>query len=97
MNTIKSRQSRIFKTRYFSRWMEKTELSDALLISAVAEMERGLCDADLGGGVFKNESRYPIAVKAAVSEPLLRQKKIIVGFLCWDLRKINATISTTAN
>lgn len=45
--------SRVFKTRYFNRWMEKTELTDALLLNAIEEMERGLIDADLGGGVFK--------------------------------------------
>ena len=45
--------SRIFKTCYFNRWMEKTELTDALLLNAIEEMKRGLIDADLGGGVFK--------------------------------------------
>jgi hypothetical protein len=39
-------KNRIFKTRYFSRWMEKTELTDALLLNAVEEMERGLIDAN---------------------------------------------------
>ena len=38
---------RIFKTRHFSRWMRKTELSDPALCAAVLEMERGLIDADL--------------------------------------------------
>ena len=33
--------------------MRKTELTDAALCAAVIEMERGLIDADLGGGVFK--------------------------------------------
>jgi hypothetical protein len=42
-----------FKTRYFSRWMRKTELSDAALCAAVVEMAQGLIDADLGGGVVK--------------------------------------------
>lgn len=44
---------RIFKTRYFNRWLRKTELTDESLCKAVAEMERGLVDADLGGGVVK--------------------------------------------
>ena len=44
---------RVFKTRYFSRWMRKTELTDRALCSAVAEMVQGLIDADLGGGVVK--------------------------------------------
>ena len=44
---------RVFKTRYFARWMRKTELSDEALCSAVDEMIQGLIDADLGGGVVK--------------------------------------------
>lgn len=45
--------SRIFKTRHFQRWMRKTELTDQVLCTAVAEMVQGLIDADLGGGVVK--------------------------------------------
>ncbi len=44
---------RVFKTRHFSRWMRKTELSDRMLCVAVAEMVQGLIDADLGSGVVK--------------------------------------------
>ncbi len=44
---------RVFKTRYFSRWMRKTELTDRLLCIAVMEMGEGLIDGDLGGGVVK--------------------------------------------
>jgi hypothetical protein len=44
---------RVFKTKHFSRWMRKTELTDAALCEAVAEMSRGLIDADLGGGMVK--------------------------------------------
>ena len=46
-------RKRVFKTRHFSRWMRKTELTDAALCEAVAEMVQGLIDADLGGGVVK--------------------------------------------
>ena len=45
--------NRIFKTRHFQRWMSKTELTDQVLCTAVAEMVQGLIDADLGGGVIK--------------------------------------------
>ena len=44
---------RVFKTRHFSRWMRKTELTDSSLCLAVVEMIQGLIDADLGGGVVK--------------------------------------------
>lgn len=44
---------RVFKTRHFSRWIRKTELTDRVLCGAVEEMDRGLIDADLGGGIVK--------------------------------------------
>jgi hypothetical protein len=44
---------RVFKTRYFIRWMRKTALNDEVLCAAVNEMAQGLIDADLGGGVVK--------------------------------------------
>ena len=44
---------RVLKTRYFSRWMRKTELTDQSLCTAVIEMAQGLFDANLRGHVFK--------------------------------------------
>jgi hypothetical protein len=44
---------RIFTTRAFSRLDVVGELSDADLILAVAEMNDGLWDANLGGQVYK--------------------------------------------
>ncbi|MCA1794978.1 MAG: type II toxin-antitoxin system RelE/ParE family toxin [Desulfobacteraceae bacterium] len=44
---------RVFKTRFFSRWMRKTELTEKALCDAVLEMIHGLIDADLGGGIIK--------------------------------------------
>jgi hypothetical protein len=44
---------RVFKTRYFIRWMRKTALNDEVLCVAVNEMAQSLIDADLGGGVVK--------------------------------------------
>lgn len=47
------------KTRVFFRWMQKASLDDSALRNAVVEMEKGLIDADLGGGVFKKRVRLP--------------------------------------
>ena len=44
---------RVFKTRHFSRWMRKTELTDTALCNAVVEMRQGLIDADFGGSIVK--------------------------------------------
>ena len=66
---------RIFKTRYFSNWLEKTELTDALLLNAVEEMERGLVDADLGGGVFKKRVALPNRGKSGSVRTLIATNK----------------------
>lgn len=44
---------RVFKTRVFARFARKVKLSDEALREAVAEIERGLIHADLGGGMIK--------------------------------------------
>jgi len=59
LSDILSPVRRIFKTRYFNRWSRKTELTDESLGKAVSEMERGLVDADLGGGVVKKRVALP--------------------------------------
>ncbi|BAM06078.1 hypothetical protein LFE_0356 [Leptospirillum ferrooxidans C2-3] len=41
------------------RALEKNGLSDGALAKAVAEMEQGLIDADLGGYVFKKRVAFP--------------------------------------
>lgn len=49
---------RVFKTISFARWLRKSELTDAHLCSAVKEMEQGLIDAHLGGGVVKKRVAF---------------------------------------
>jgi hypothetical protein len=44
---------RVFKTKAFSRFARKAALDNASLCKAIADAERGLIDADLGGGVIK--------------------------------------------
>ena len=44
---------RIFKVKTFARFSRKEGLPDASLGEAVADAERGLIDADLGGGLIK--------------------------------------------
>ena len=50
---------RVFMTRQFSRWLSKTELSIEALCRSVEEMERGLIDANLGGGIIKKRVALP--------------------------------------
>lgn len=78
---------RIFKTRYFSNWLEKTELTDALLLNAVEEMERGLIDADLGGGVFKKRVALPNRGKSGSVRTLIATNKNDRWFFMFEFEK----------
>jgi hypothetical protein len=50
---------RIYKTRWFDRWARKQDLSACALCDAVREMEAGLYEADLGGGLLKKRIARP--------------------------------------
>jgi hypothetical protein len=66
---------RVFKTRYFARWMRKTELTDRALCEAVAEMVQGLIEADLGGGVVKKRVALPGRGKSGGARTLVATNK----------------------
>jgi hypothetical protein len=44
---------RIFKTRWFTRFARQEKIADDGLREAIERAERGLVDADLGGGLIK--------------------------------------------
>jgi len=43
----------VFKTKWLARFAKQKGIGDAGLRDAVARAERGLIDADLGGGLIK--------------------------------------------
>ncbi len=43
----------IYKTHWFNHWAKKQDLNDSALCRAVQEMQNGLYEADLGGGLLK--------------------------------------------
>ena len=77
----------VFKTRQFSRWMRKTLLTDAALCKAVAEMEQGLVDADLGGGVVKKRVALPGRGKSGSARTLLATNKRDRWFFVFGFEK----------
>lgn len=44
---------RVFKNKPFARFARKSEIADSDLCQAIDSANRGLIDADLGGGVIK--------------------------------------------
>jgi len=49
----------VFKIKAFAKWASREGLDDDALASAVAEMEAGLVDANLGGQVVKKRVALP--------------------------------------
>jgi hypothetical protein len=66
---------RVFKTRHFSRWVRKSNLTDAVLCAAVNEMLAGLIDADLGGDVVKKRVALPGRGKRGSARTLVATRK----------------------
>jgi hypothetical protein len=78
---------RVFKTRYFNRWMRKTALSDHALCLAVAEMASGLIDADLGGGVVKKRVALDGRGKSGGARTLIATNKGSRWFFVFGFEK----------
>ncbi len=50
---------RIFKSKRFAKFARKERIGNSRLCEAVADAERGLIDADYGGGVIKQRIARP--------------------------------------
>lgn len=50
---------RIFKTKWIARFARRERIDDAGLKEAIARAERGIIDADLGGGLIKQRVARP--------------------------------------
>ena len=46
-------QIRIYKNRWFAKYASREGISDTALMAAIDQANRGLVDADLGGGLIK--------------------------------------------
>ncbi|XUY30456.1 type II toxin-antitoxin system RelE/ParE family toxin (plasmid) [Agrobacterium sp. rho-8.1] len=55
---------RIFKSSRFHKFARKEKITDKMLCDAVDGVERGLIDADLGGGLIKQRVARPGAGKS---------------------------------
>jgi hypothetical protein len=50
---------RVFQNAWFERFARKHGIANKALLEAIARAERGLIDADLGGGVIKQRVARP--------------------------------------
>jgi hypothetical protein len=77
----------ILKTRHFARWSRKSGLSDSLMKIAVREIQRGLLEADLGGGVVKKRVALPGKGKRGGARTLLATNKSDRWFFLFGFEK----------
>ena len=68
---------RIFKTRSVVRFAKAEHIADTALIAAIEQAERGLIDADLGGGLIKLRIARPGAGKRG-------GYRMLIGFRAGD-------------
>jgi hypothetical protein len=47
------KQTCIYKNRWFAKFASRVGISDAMLVAAVTQADRGQIDADLGAGLIK--------------------------------------------
>ena len=85
---------RIFKTRAVVRFAKAERIADAVLVEAIAAAERGLIDADLGGGLVKLRIARPGAGKRGGYRMLIGFRAgdravFIFGFAKKDMDNIN--------
>lgn len=78
---------RVFKTKTFQRWAGKAGVTDGALLSAVAQMERGLVDADLGGNLFKQRVALPGRGKSASTRTIVATRFAGMLFFLYGFEK----------
>ena len=65
---------RVLKTRGFERFAKSEGITDAQLVAAIKSAERGLIDADLGGGIIKLRIARPGKGKSGGFRTLIAYK-----------------------
>ena len=76
-----------FKTRAFAKWARGEGLGDAALGTAVAEMEGGLIDAQLGGQVVKKRVAFPGRGKRGSARTVVAFKQGDKAFFIYGFAK----------
>ena len=84
---------RVFKNAWFGRFARKRKISEEVLWDAVDRAEKGLVDADLGGGVIKQRIARPGQGKSKGYRSIVLYRKgdkafFVYGFPKSDLGNI---------
>ncbi len=78
---------RVFKTKPFARFASREGIADEELCEAVAQAERGLIDADLGGGVIKQRLAREGQDKSGGFRTILLFRRGVKAFFVYGFAK----------
>lgn len=78
---------RIFKNAWFSRFARREDIRDAVLVDAATRADRGIIDADLGGGVIKQRIARPGQGKSGGYRSVILFRKGIQAFFVYGFAK----------
>jgi hypothetical protein len=81
--------SRVFINRSVAKWMRRTRISERQLCDTVAEMQSGLIDADLGGGIVKKRIAIKDRGKSTGERTLFPPIAVTDGCFCMRLKSLN--------
>jgi hypothetical protein len=84
---------RVFRTRWFTRYARQERIADKSLRDAIARAERGLIDADLGGGLIKQRVARQGQGRSGGYRTIIAYRAGSSAFFCMVLQRATETIS----
>jgi len=92
---------RVFKTKWFARFAQNEEIADKGLREAIERAERGLIDADLGGGLIKQRvarrrQGRSGGYRTIIADRINQRAVFIFGFAKNEMENISTSQLTAA-
>lgn len=78
---------RIFKSKWFTKFARKERITDAKLCEAIRNAERGIIDADYGGGVIKQRITRPHEGKSKGYRSIILFRQGALSFFVYGFAK----------
>jgi hypothetical protein len=78
---------RIFKSKWFAKFARKERITDAKLCEAIKNAEKGIIDADYGGGVIKQRIARPNEGKSGGYRSIVLFRKGALAFFVYGFAK----------
>ncbi|MFT3756357.1 MAG: type II toxin-antitoxin system RelE/ParE family toxin [Pseudoxanthomonas sp.] len=84
---------KVFKNAWFERFARKQRITSEALLEAIDRAERGLIDADLGGGVIKQRVARPGQGKSGGFRTIVLYRTSERAFFVYGLPRATEQIS----